>query len=172
MFLSYTNMVNRLKQTAQEGSKLLQQCGGENNYPKLMLYYTNTRKYCGKEANLQVTVVLCLPTWMRYCFPGHGSHWAKVRHGGNLRASEANKNSSGGADSPLGHSQQFCKERQKGMKDWREVWSMLALMHATFLSRSDVEEWGCCKPWIYLQPGVDLLHRWHWIRIFLQTQVL
>ena len=69
--------------------------------------------------------------------------------------SEANKNSSGGADSPLGHSQQFCKERQKGMKDWREVWSMLALMHATFLSRSDVGEWGCCKPWIYLQPGVD-----------------
>ena len=86
--------------------------------------------------------------------------------------SEANKNSSGGADSPLGHSQQFCKERQKGMKDWREVWSMLALMHATFLSRSDVGEWGCCKPWIYLQPGVDLLHRWHWIRICLQTQVL
>ena len=31
--------------------------------------------------------------------------------------SEANKNSSGGADNPLGHSQQFCKERQKGMKD-------------------------------------------------------
>ena len=150
----------------------INQCGGGSNYPKLMLYYTNTWKYCGKEANLQVTVVLCLPTWMRYCFPGHGSHWAKVRHGGNLRASEANKNSSGGADSPLGHSQQFCKERQKGMKDWREVWSMLALMHATFLSRSDVGEWGCCKPWIYLQPGVDLLHRWHWIRIFLQTQVL
>ena len=161
-----------LKQTAQEGSKLLHQYCGESNYPKLMLYYTNTRKYCGKEANLQVTVVLCLPTWMRYCFPGHGSHWAKVRHGGNLRASKANKNSSGGADSPLGHSQQFCKERQKGMKDWREVWSMLALMHATFLSRSDVGEWGCCKPWIYLQLGVGLLHRWHWIRIFLQTQVL
>ena len=39
----------------------INQCGRESNYPKLMLYYTNTRKYCGKEANLQVTVVLCLP---------------------------------------------------------------------------------------------------------------
>ena len=67
---------------------------------------------------------------------------------------------------------QFFKERQQGVKDWRKIWYRLALMHATFLSRSDVGEWGCCKPWIYLQPGVDLLHRWHWIRIFLQTQVL
>ena len=68
-------------------------------------------------------------------------HWAKVTHGGNLRASEANKNSFGGADSPLGHSQQFCKERQKGMKDWREVWSMLALIstfHAIFLCSWDL----------------------------------
>ena len=101
MFLSDTNMVNRLKQTAQEGSKLLHQCGGESNYPKLMLYYTNTRKYCGKEANLQVTVVLCLPTLMGHCSPGHGSHCAKAGHGGNLRVSDANKNSSGGADSPV-----------------------------------------------------------------------
>ena len=51
-----------LKQTAQEGSKLLHQCGGESNYPKLMLYCTDTRKYCGKDANLQVNVVLCLST--------------------------------------------------------------------------------------------------------------
>ena len=64
MFLSDTNMVNRLKQTAHEGSKLLHQYGRESNYSMLMLYYTNTRKYCGKEANLQVTVVLCLPTLM------------------------------------------------------------------------------------------------------------
>ena len=66
-----------------------------------MLYYTNTRKYCGKDANLQVNVVLCLPTWMGRCSPGHCSHWAKAWPGGNLRASEANKNTSGGADNPL-----------------------------------------------------------------------
>ena len=101
MFLSVTNMVNWLKQTAQEGLKLLHQYGGESNYPKLMLYYTNTRQYCGKEANLQVTVVLCLPTLMGYCSPGHGSHRAKAGPGVNLRASEANKNTSGCADSPL-----------------------------------------------------------------------
>ena len=79
----------------------INQCGGESNYPKLMLYYTNTRKYCGKDANLQVNVVLCLPTWMGRCSPGHCSHWAKAWPGGNLRASEANKNTSGGADNPL-----------------------------------------------------------------------
>ena len=86
------------KQTAQEGSR---HCGRESNYPKLMLYYTNTRKYCGKDANLQVNVVLCLPTWMGRCSVGHCSHWAKAWPGGNLRASEANKNTSGGADNPL-----------------------------------------------------------------------
>ena len=63
MFLSDTNMVNWLKQTAQEGLKLLHQYGGESNYPKLMLYYTNTRWYCGNVANLQVSVILCQPEW-------------------------------------------------------------------------------------------------------------
>ena len=82
-------------------------CGGERNYTKLMLYYTNSRKYCGKEANLQVTVVMCLPTRIGHRSPGHGSHRAKAGSGGDLQASEANKNSAGGADSPLGHSQQF-----------------------------------------------------------------
>ena len=62
------------KQHRKDQNCCINQWGGESKYPKLMLYYTNTRKYCGKEANLQVTVVLCLPTWMRYCFPGHGSH--------------------------------------------------------------------------------------------------
>ena len=104
-----------------------------------MLYYTNTRKYCGKDANLQVNVVLCLPTWMGRCSPGHCSHWAKAWPGGNLRASEANKNTSGGADNPLTI---FVKKRQQGMKDWRKIWSWLALMHTTSLSRLDVGEWG------------------------------
>ena len=49
-----TNGTGRIKIFAS-----INQCGRESNYPKLMLYYTNTRKYCGKEANLQVTVVLC-----------------------------------------------------------------------------------------------------------------
>ena len=50
-----------------------------------MLYYTNSQKYCGKEANLQVTVVLCLPTLMGQFSPGHGSLWAKAGPGGNLQ---------------------------------------------------------------------------------------
>ena len=63
MFLSETNMVNLLKQTAQEGSKFLHQCGCESDYLKLMLDYTNTRKYCGKEANLRKLLLyyVCRP---------------------------------------------------------------------------------------------------------------
>ena len=138
MFLSETNMVNRLKQTAQEGSKLLHQYGEESNYPKLMLYYTNTRKFCGNDANLQVTVILCLSTLMWQCSLGHGSHWAQAGPGGILRASEANKNSSGWADNPL----TICKEIQQGVKYWRKIWSRLALMHASSLSRLVVRELG------------------------------
>ena len=140
MFLSDTNMVNRLKQMAQEGSKLLHQCGGESNYPKLMLYYTNTRKYCGKEANLQVTVVLCLPTLMGHCSPGHGSYWAKARPDGNSRASAVKPTKILLVE--LRVPWQSFKERQQGMKDWRKIWSRLALMHASSLSRLVVRELG------------------------------
>ena len=103
-----------------------------------MLYYTNTRKYCGKDANLQINVVLCLSTWIGRCSPGLCSHWAKAWPGGNLRASEANMNTSGGADNPL----TIFVKKQQGMKDWRKIWSWLALMHTTSLSRLDVGEWG------------------------------
>ena len=86
MFLSDINMV----ETNGTGRiKLLHQCGGESNCPKLILYYTKTWKYYGKEENLQVIVVLCLPTWMGPCSSGHGSHWAKAGPGGNLWARPA-----------------------------------------------------------------------------------
>ena len=104
MFLSDTNMAwltGWSKRHTKDQNCCINVARGKSNYPKLMLYYTTTRKYCGKEANLQVTVVLCLPTLMGHCSPGHGSHWAKAGPGGNLRVSEANKNSSSGADSPL-----------------------------------------------------------------------
>ena len=54
MFLSDTNLV----ETNGTGRINMHQYGGESNYPKLMLYYTTIRNYCGNEANLQVNVVL------------------------------------------------------------------------------------------------------------------
>ena len=128
MLLSDTNMVNRLKQTAQEGSELL--CitlAGKVTTPSLCCTILILESTVERRQTYKLLLYyVCRPEWGIV-----SQDMALTEQKPDLVVTYESAKPTKILLVELTVPWQFFKERQQGVKDWRKIWYRLALMHAT-----------------------------------------